>query len=114
MILKSKGVIHDIKDTQVITDKFSKRELILEIPDDKYPQFCSFEFSQKSCATLDNFSIGQEVEITFSLKGREYKGKYYNSLNSFDITLIGTKSSMKEVKKEVDKYTENNDNDLPF
>lgn len=117
MALKVIGTITDIKDAQAITDKFTKRELILEIPDDKYPQFCSFEFSNRGCEALDQFKIGQEVELTFSLRGREYKGKHYNSLAAYKIEQTGTQ--VKVVEKVVNSIREavedfNSPDDLPF
>ena len=30
-------------------------------------------------------AIGEEVELSFDLRGREYNGKYYNTLNAYKI-----------------------------
>lgn len=126
---KITGTIKDIKDTQRITDKFSKREVWVNVEDDpKYPQTLSIEFTNKGCATLDNFHIGQEVNITFSLRGREYKDKIYNSLNGFQIDLVGkptgTATPVKQgemstwqAKEPVNTYADGpspENDDLPF
>jgi hypothetical protein len=34
---------------------------------------------------LDQYGIGEELEISFDVRGREYNGKYYNSLNAYKI-----------------------------
>jgi len=30
-------------------------------------------------------AIGEELELSFDLRGREYNGKYYNTLNAYKI-----------------------------
>ena len=40
---KMRGVMKVINDTVKITDKFQKREFVLNEPDEKYPQDISFQ-----------------------------------------------------------------------
>jgi hypothetical protein len=53
---------------------------------------------------LDGAKVGQECEVKFDLRGREYNGKFYVSLNAWDIR-IATPS--KPITDEID-------DDLPF
>ena len=80
-----KGTIKHIGDTEQISDKFKKRIIVLEIPDEKYPQTVPFEFAQKNTSLLDEFSVGNEATITFNLRGSEYKDKFYVSLSGWKI-----------------------------
>ena len=88
---KMKGVIKVIRPTQQVSDKFSKREFVVtDMSDDKYTQDIMFEFTQDKVSLLDNFGKGQEVEVSFNLKGREWTSpsgdiKYFNTLNAFRI-----------------------------
>ncbi len=78
-------------DTQNITDSFRKREFVVELAENpQYPEFIKFELIQANCEQLDGFNPGQEVNISFNLKGRKWtdpKGevKYFNSLQAWRI-----------------------------
>jgi len=92
---KMKGVIKVIKPTQQVSEKFSKREFVVtDNSDDKYTQDILFELKQDKTSLLDNFMQGQEVEVSFNLKGREWTSpqgdvKYFNTLDAFKIDAIG-------------------------
>lgn len=84
-----KGKIVEKYDTQNITDSFRKREFVIEYAENpQYPEFVKFELIQANCDQLDAFNPGQEVNVSFNLKGRKWtdpKGevKYFNSLQAW-------------------------------
>lgn len=39
------GKLHVINDTKQVSERFSKREFVLEVADGKYPQFIQFELT---------------------------------------------------------------------
>lgn len=83
-----KGTIKAIMNEQKISEKFKKREFVLTDNAASYPQTIIFELTNDRCALLDTFKEGQEVEIDFQLKGREWKNpqgeiKYFNTLQAF-------------------------------
>lgn len=83
------GVLIFIGQTQKISDKFSKREFVIKVPGD-YPQDILFQFVKDRCPTLDQFQIGQNVTVSFNLKGREWTNpqgekKYFNTLEAWKI-----------------------------
>ena len=84
-MFKVTGKIFEIKPIQVVSDKFSKRELWLELPDDKFPQTLCFEFANKLADKLNEFRKNDKVEITFGLRGRIFKERCYNALSGIDI-----------------------------
>jgi hypothetical protein len=92
---KMKGVVKVIRPTQQVSDKFSKREFVVtDGSDDKYPQDIMFELTQDKTSLLDSVMEGQEVEVSFNLRGREWKSpqgdvKYFNTLNAFKIDTAG-------------------------
>ena len=70
---KMKGVVKVIKPTQQVSDKFSKREFVVtDNSDDKFPQDIMFELTQDKTALLDSVMEGQEVEVSFNLRGRAW------------------------------------------
>lgn len=111
-MFKLQANVKSVGQTISVSEKFSKRELVVEIPDDKYPQTVQFEATQDKCGLLDSIGTGQEVEITFALRGREWTNpqgevKVFNTLNLVRIEAIGTMPQPAQVAKE-------EDGDLPF
>ena len=93
------GKIKAIKETKEIGTKgFKKRELVLTT-DEKYPQDILIEFIQDNCVVLNNFGVGNNVDIAINIKGREWTNKigdvvYFNTIQGWRIAL--TKSEEKE------------------
>lgn len=79
------GKIKLINETQSFPSGFSKREFVVTTANDKYPQDLKFEIVKDKCTLLDSFNPGQEVQVTFDIRGNEYNGKYYVSLSCWKI-----------------------------
>ena len=103
--LKTKGTIHHVGEAKQVSEKMNIREFVLSIGE-KYPQLVQFQAVNERVKFLDGAKPGQECEVKFDLRGREYNGKYYVSLNAWDIR-IETKSGLKPVTDEID-------DNLPF
>ena len=93
MAFEIEGRLHKKFDTQQVTDKFQKREFVLEIEDGAYPQVIKFQLTQANCGKLDNANEGDQIKVTFNLKGREYvkEGKtlYFTNLDAWRIDAVG-------------------------
>ena len=89
--MEIKGKIKKILNTVEISDRFRKREFVIEYSNNpEYPQFVQFEMVQDRCELLDQFKEGQKVEIFFELRGREWTSpqgeiKYFNTLQAWKI-----------------------------
>ena len=87
MGIEVSGKLHTIFETKQVTDRFQKREFVVEMADNpKYPQVVLFQLTGDRCALLDRLKVGEEVRIEFSLRGREWRSpqgevKYFNSLD---------------------------------
>jgi hypothetical protein len=85
------GRLHAIFDTKQVTERFSKREFVVEMSDNpKYPQLVLFQLTGNRCENLDGLNVGDDVRVEFSLRGREWKSpqgetKYFNSLDVWTI-----------------------------
>jgi hypothetical protein len=91
MEAQGQGKIIKILDTMVISDKFSKREVVIRVPDQN-PQYSDeliFELIQDKCTYLDNFKVGDDVMFKFNIKGKIHKDKWYNSLRIWNISKVG-------------------------
>ena len=91
MGIEATGKLHTIFETKQVSERFSKREFVLEMSDNpKYPQVVLFQLTGDRCAQLDGLNVGDEVRVEFSLRGREWKSpqgemKYFNSLDVWKI-----------------------------
>ena len=89
--MEIKGTIKKISDTVQISERFRKREfVVLYTNNPEYPQPLQFEMVQDRCELLDSFEEGQQVEIYFELRGREWTNpqgqvKYFNSLQAWKV-----------------------------
>ena len=83
------GKLKVIFDTQTYPSGFSKREFVVTIGDANYPQDVKFELIKDKCTWLDNFQQGQDVTVSFDIRGNEYKDKYYVNLNCWKIVGAG-------------------------
>lgn len=90
--MEIKAKIQTIFPSQQVTASFKKREFVVEYADNpQYPEFIKFECIQDKCDQLDSFSEGQDVNVSFNLKGRKWTDpqgvdKYFNSLQAWRIT----------------------------
>lgn len=66
------GRLHEIFDEAQVSDKFRKREFVLEIPDGSYTQYVKFQLTQDKCNLLDQFKTGDEVKVAFNLSGKPF------------------------------------------
>lgn len=82
---EASGKIKIIFATQSFPSGFTKREFVLTTGDENYPQDIKFELIKDKCEWLDKYSDGQDVTVSFDIRGNEYKDKYYVNLNCWKI-----------------------------
>ncbi len=98
MAFETKGTIKRIGSTEQKSEKFSKRSLIVEVEDGKYPQTCEFQATGERCTLLEQFAVGDTVSIAWNLRGREWTGrdnvvKVFNSCDIWKIEHVGAAQS---------------------
>ena len=97
-MFKLTGTVKVVNPTQVISEKFSKREFVIETQD-QYPQLVMFQATQDKCSLLDNVQLSSQVEVSFNLRGREWTSpagevKYFNTLEAWRIEKVGQGNAM--------------------
>jgi len=113
--LQATGKVLKIGKVQEVGEKkFKKRAILIEETikgkDKDFTNTVYAEFTQDKCAVLDNFKVGQMVEVSINVKSTEYQGKYFTNLNAFAIKEAGSSSSTS--KSKVDTFEDSGD--LPF
>ena len=120
-----KGKVKVVGSTVVISEKFSKREFVVVDDTNMYPQDIQFQLTQDKCNLIDSLAIGDEVEVSFNLNGREWvnpkgESKFFNTLDVWKISKIGSNAVKDaqgqgfETKKSVMPIAEEVNDDLPF
>jgi single-strand DNA-binding protein len=112
------GKVKLIQAAQTFDSGFTKREMVVIVQDGKYPQEINIEFVQDKVGLLENLQVGQEVTVTFDIRGREYNGRYFNNLQGWKIVAPsnetafspqGQSSAPPEIARP-----DFDDNDIPF
>ncbi|MFT5617955.1 MAG: single-strand DNA-binding protein [Arenicella sp.] len=89
MSFEVSGKIEEIYEEQQITEKFKKREFVIEIQDGMYPNHIKFQLTQDRCDLIDSYSKGDEIQVHFNLKGRPYtkagKTTYFTNIEAWRI-----------------------------
>lgn len=79
--------------TQVVSDKFRKREFVLELAEEingnTYTNFAKMQLVQQKCDILDKFNEGDAVKVSFNIKGNRWekdgKVNYITNLDAWRI-----------------------------
>jgi hypothetical protein len=117
------GTLHEVMPTQQVKDTFRKREFVLRMMDGQYEQHIKFQVTQDRCALLDTYRPGQEIKVTFNLRGRPFTGKdgstmYFTNLEAWRIeaaTASAPGSEFSQMPSEsVAPTTATFDDDVPF
>ena len=124
------GILKLVKDIQVVSDKFSKREFVIETIS-QYPQVILLELQGSNCDIIDYYAPGQEITCSINLRGREWTNpqgevKYFNTIVCYkiqksDSTMGGYEKTAKpepkpekETKLKLNTETAEETDDLPF
>ena len=98
--MEIQGKIIEIFETIEVSDRFRKREFVVEyVENPQYPEFLKFEAVQEKCELLDQFNMGDIVEITFNLKGRRWNSpqgdvKYFVSLQAWKLLTVNQNTTV--------------------
>lgn len=93
-IIKVTGKVHSIGKVQIVSDKFKKREIVIQTKDGNYPEHRLIQFTNDKTRLLDTIAPGMDVSININMKGRLWKGndgveKCFNTDEGWTIERIG-------------------------
>ena len=83
------GKIKLILDPKTFDSGFTKREVVVTVDDGKYPQDICLEFVQDRVSLLDEVDVGDDVTVSFDIRGREFNGRYFNNLQGWKVVPAG-------------------------
>ena len=110
------GKVKLIQEAKTFDSGFTKREMVVIVEDGKYPQEINLEFVQDKVALLDALQPGQEVTVSFDIRGREYNGRYFNNLQGWKIVTAESApaASIDEQSPPFPSPSDFGDDDIPF
>ena len=108
------GRIKLIQDEQTFASGFTKREMVVTVDDGRYPQDINLEFVRDKISLLDDLQPGQEVTVSFDIRGREHNGRYYNNLQGWKVVPAESDAPGAAPPAYVDEAPPVEDDDIPF
>jgi len=82
------GTVKKVGDVQSFPSGFSKRELVVTSEGERFPQDVMFEFLKEKGDLLNSLGEADRVKVSFDIGGREYNGRYFNSLKGWKIEKV--------------------------
>lgn len=102
MSLEITGKLLVKQDTQQVSERFKKREFVLELSDEingnVYTNYAKMQLVQNKCDILDRFNEGDNVKVSFNIKGnkweRDGKVNYITNLDAWRVEAAGQDAGM--------------------
>ena len=114
------GKVLRIENIEKITEKFSKRRIIVEyVQNENYPQTLEFTLIQKNVSLADNLNQGDEIKLFYDLKGKEFVDKngikrVFNTLETWKIEVTKTSPDFLPAPSNDLSNSDSDDDTLPF
>jgi len=80
------GQIIHLGQVEQKSEKFRLRIIVVKT-DEKYPQEIPVQFTNANVDKYDSLKLGDAVSVSCNLRGREYSGKWYLSLDAWRVDL---------------------------
>ena len=119
--MEVQGIIKVKGETIKVSEKFSKREVVITDNSSQYPQHISIQFANDKCALVDSYQVGQEIKVHFNLRGRAWESpqgetKYFNSLEGWRIESVNSERTPQDLGDIHHEATssEQDESSLPF
>ena len=81
------GKVKVVQDAKTFGSGFTVREFVVSVEDGQYTQDISLQCVQDKVSLLDNLTEGQQVKVSFDIRGRynEKYDRYFNNLQAWKI-----------------------------
>ena len=91
-----RGKVTEIWDTNVVSEKFKKREFVVEVNNRSergtYIEYIKMQLVMNNCDLLDGIQKGDIIAVQWTLMGRRWKkddkNVYFTNVEARDITVV--------------------------
>ncbi len=117
------GKLTEKFNTQEITNKFKKREFVIEKVENaggrEFTEVIKFQLSQDRCDLIDPYNLNEDIKVHFNIKGRKWekdgRTSYFTNLEAWRLEKIASEQGndappqpgLADIPPEME-------NDLPF
>ncbi len=124
--MEIKGKVHEVGAVQQVTDTFKKRDLIVQYAENpQFVEYIRFEATQDRVNIFDNLNPGEDIEVSFNLRGRPWTNRegvttYFNSLVAWRVNKMASAPNSDSAQAAgtppppVNLGSSDEDDDLPF
>ena len=98
-------------DIQNISDKFKKRDFVIEVENEKnsdWNDFIKVQLTQDRCDLLDDCELNNVIKVSFNLRGRKWENNgqtsYFTNLEGWRIEKVS--DSANNAQTDTPEYTE--------
>ena len=89
--MKITGTLKIKKDTQVVSEAFSKREFVLTVVDGAFSNDILIQLTKDKVTLINDINIGDMLEVEVNLKGKEWTSpsgevKYFNTIEAWKLS----------------------------
>jgi len=101
MSFEINGRLAEKFETQKVSDRFQKREFVLEVKSTgatgyEFVDFIKFQSTQDKCSLLDQFNIDETIKVSFNLRGRKWEKdgqvSYFTNLEAWRIEKLSSET----------------------
>ena len=91
--MKLNGTLKIKKDTQVVSEAFSKREFVLTVVDGAFSNDILIQLTKDKVTLINDINIGDMLEVEVNINGKcwvnpQGEEKYFNSLSAWKVSKI--------------------------
>lgn len=117
MSLEISGKLIRIYPTVQVSEKLKKREFVLELTEsvngNNYTQFAKFQTTQAKCEVLDKYNQGDQVKVSFNIKGARYekdgKENFFTNLDCWRIEKVGQQNNQQYQQQQAPPQARQNE-----
>ncbi len=122
MSLEITGKLYEKYDTQQVSEKFKKRDFVLETTEDiggkTYTNYGKFQLTQAKCDIIDRANVGDMIKVSFNIKGnkweRDGKVNFITNLDAWRVELVTAGSGGPTAPQHAAAPPPENIDNLPF
>jgi len=120
MSFEINGRLAEKYETQKVSDRFQKREFVLEVKSNsatgyEFVDFIKFQSTQDKCSLLDQVNVDDTVKVSFNLRGRKWEKdgqvSYFTNLEAWRIEKLSNETGVPASETPIEN---SESNDAPF
>lgn len=112
-----KGKVKKVYNEETFGSGFRKKDIVVTTQE-KYPQDIIVEFVQDKVDSLEGINVGDNIEVSFNIRGREWESpdgkiKYFNTIQGWKVESVDSGGSSDEEIPPLADFDDASSGDAP-